>query len=114
MIDIYGVAYVGHPRLERLIEKNAIQPRDMMTGAQEAQAFVDGNYVGLHQSTLRKVDVLANIAERAHNRQLVTDTGWWQMHGGNLRTGLEWVAENKVIALLIAIVSLVVGVYALK
>lgn len=67
LIDIYGVAYIGNPRLEKLIEKNRMQPRDMMNGAEEAQAFVDGNYVGLHQSTLRKVDLLANIAERARN-----------------------------------------------
>lgn len=114
LIDIYGVAYIGHPRLEKLIEKNKILPRDMMNGAQEAQAFIEGNYVGLHQSTLRKVDVLANIAERALNKQLLTNTNWWQMHGGRLRTGLEWVADNKVVALAIAIVGLVLTIYTLK
>lgn len=113
LIDIYGVAYIGHSRLEKLIEKNEIQPRDMMTGAEEAQAFVDGNYVGLHQSTLRKVDVLANIAERAQNKHLLTNTTWWEMHGGSLRTALDWVADNKVIALVIAVVGLVLAIYAM-
>ncbi len=65
-IDIYGVGYVGHPRLENLLEKNSIKPRDFLTGPQEAEAFENRNYVGLHQSTLRKVDVIANIAQRAH------------------------------------------------
>jgi len=114
LIDIYGVAYIGHSRLEKLIEKNEIQPRDMMTGGQEAQAFIDGNYVGLHQSTLRKVDVLANIAERAQNNQLLTNTSWWQMHGGSVRTGLTWVADNKIIALVIAVAGLVLAIYTLK
>ncbi|SOB87168.1 hypothetical protein SAMN06297144_2291 [Sphingomonas guangdongensis] len=113
LIDIYGVAYIGHSRLEKLIEKNEIQPRDMMTGAEEAQAFIDGNYVGLHQSTLRKVDVLANIAERAQNKHLLTNTTWWEMHGGNLRTALDWVADNKVIALVIAVIGLVLAIYAI-
>lgn len=114
LIDIYGVAYIGHSRLEKLIEKNEIQPRDMMTGAEEAQAFIDGNYVGLHQSTLRKVDVLANIAERAQNKHLLTNTGWWQMHGGSLRTGLEWIADNKVIALGIAVLGLGLAIFTMK
>lgn len=114
LIDIYGVAYIGHPRLEKLIEENNIQPRDMMTGAEEAQAFIDGNYVGLHQSTLRKVDVLANIAERAQNKQLLTNSSWWQMHGGSLRTVVEWIADNKVIALVIAILSLSIALFTLK
>lgn len=113
LIDLYGVAYIGHSRLEKLIDKNEIQPRDMMTGAEEAQAFVNGNYVGLHQSTLRKVDVLANIAERAQSKHLLTNTTWWEMHGGSLRTALDWVADNKVIALVIAVVGLVLAIYAM-
>lgn len=113
LIDIYGVAYIGHSRLEKLIDKNEIQPRDMMIGAEEAHAFVNGNYVGLHQSTLRKVDVLANIAERAQSKHLLTNTTWWEMHGGSLRTALDWVADNKVIALVIAVVGLVLAIYAM-
>lgn len=114
LMDIYGGAYIGHSRLEKLIEKNGINPRDLMSGAQEAQAFVNGNYVGLHQSTLRKVDVLANIAERAHNKQLLTDTNWWQMHGGSLKSVIEWIAENKIIALIFAVTGLVLGIYTIK
>ncbi len=113
LIDIYGVAYIGHSRLEKLIEKNEIQPRDMMTGAQEAEAFVDGNYVGLHQSTLRKVDVLANISERAQNKQLLTNTSWWQMHGGSIRTAADWLAGNKLLAFGLALAGLVLGILTL-
>lgn len=69
-VDIYGVGYIGHPRLETLLAKNSIKPRDFLTGEQEARAFEIRNFVGLHQSTLRKVDVIANIADRAHSRQL--------------------------------------------
>jgi hypothetical protein len=76
LTDIYGVGYVGHPRLENLLAKNSIKPRDFLTGLQEAQAFESRNFVSLHQSTLRKVDVIANIAERAHDRNLKTNTTW--------------------------------------
>lgn len=117
LIDIYGVAYVGHPRLEKLLEKNNIQPLDFLSGQQEADAFEQRRFVELHQSTLRKVDVIANIATRAFDRALKTDTTWWQMHGGKLRSILNWMAENKTFHLLAgiaSIVGLVLAVWALK
>lgn len=48
LIEIYGVGYIGHPRLGKLLARNDIKPRDFMTGEQEAAAFDNGNYVGLH------------------------------------------------------------------
>lgn len=106
-IDIYGVGYTGHPRLETLLVKNSIKPRDFLTGPQEAEAFEKRNFVGLHQSTLRKVDVLANLAERAQTRQLKTNTSWWDMHGGHFRTVTAWVVENKLITFLASVATFV-------
>jgi hypothetical protein len=114
LIDIYGVDYIGHPRLGKLLAKNDIKPRDFMTGEQEATAFENQNYVGLHQSTLRKVDVIANIAERAYNRQLKTNTTWWEMHGGRVKTFIDWIAENKLISFGIAVVGLILSFWALR
>lgn len=113
LIDMYGVGYIGHPRLGKLLEKNNIQPRDFMTGEEEAAAFIGGNYVGLHQSTLRKVDVIANLAERAHNRQLKTNTSWWEMHGGRMTTFFDWLAQHKLISFAIAVAGLVLGILSL-
>jgi hypothetical protein len=95
LIDIYGEAYTEHPRLTTLLHKNKIQPRDFLNGASEAEAFEQGNFVGLHQSTLRKVDMIANVAGRARDRSLKTSTTWWQMHGGRLRTFVNFAAENR-------------------
>ena len=116
LIDIYGVGYTGHPRLATLLAINSIKPLDFLTGAAEAAAFDNRNFVGLHQSTLRKVDVIANIAERAHNRQLKTNTSWWEMHGGRFQSLLNWLYENKLIAFLASvasIVGLVIAIYML-
>lgn len=117
LINVYGVSYVGHPRLERLMEINNIKPRDFLVGSDEALAFEKGNYVGLHQSTLRKVDVIANIASRAHDRTLKTNTTWWQMHGGKLRTALVWMAESRTFQLgagIASILGLALTLYAMK
>lgn len=107
LIAIYGVAYIGHPRLEKIMTRNNIAALDFMTGAQEAEAFDAHNYVGLHQSTLRKVDILANIAERAHDRSLKTNTTWWELHGGRLRGPVGWMAENKTFQVVAGIASII-------
>ena len=115
LIDIYGVGYIDHPRMEKLLSKNHIAPRDFLTGAQEAAAFENRDFVALHQSTLRKVDIIANIAGRAHDRNLKTNTTWWGMHGGRVRTALIWMAENRtfqVIAGLASIGGLALAVWA--
>ena len=98
LIDIYGVAYIGHPRMINLMERNHIAPRDFLTGADEALAFDQRNFAALHQSTLRKVDIIANIAGRAHDRYLRTNTSWWAMHGGRIRTFVTWTIEHKALA----------------
>ena len=65
MIKKYSVKYIGHPRLKSLLDKNHITPQDFLTGKAEAEAFEHREYIKLHQSTLRKVDVIANIIQRA-------------------------------------------------
>jgi hypothetical protein len=114
LIDIYGVGYAGHPRLESLMTLNHIKPLQFMSGAQEAQAFANRNFVGLHQSTLRKVDVISDLLFRAHDRHLKTNTTWWEMHGGRFRDLWNWLAENKTIALVISVVGLALGIWALR
>lgn len=113
IISIYGVGYIGHPRIEKLMDKNNITPLDFMTGAQEAAAFDVGNYVGLHQSTLRKVDIFANFAARAIDRTLKTNTTKWQMHGGTLYSAVNWVAENKLVSLGVGAAGVVLSILAL-
>lgn len=80
-IDLYGVGYIGHPRLENLLTQNHITARDFMTGKQEADAFEAGQYVDLHRSTLRKVDVFCNLASRAYDDKLTTLASWKEAHG---------------------------------
>jgi hypothetical protein len=103
--------------LQTLLDKNHITPLNFMTGAEEAAAFVAGNYVGLHQSTLRKVDVIANIADRAHDGNLRTNTRWWDLHGGSLKGLVDWINANPVWVLAVSVtgvVGLIVSVLALR
>ena len=103
LIDLYGVAYIGHPRLETLLEKNSVEALDFMTGAQEAEAFTQGKYVDLHRSTLRKVDVFCNLAQRAFDKTLKVNTTWKEAHGLSFRTLLylakkHWIYTTLIVA----------------
>ncbi len=107
LIDIYGVGYADHPRLSSLQELNSIKPLDVLSGKEEADAFERQGYAALHRSTLRKVDVLSNIANRAHDRALKTRTTKWEMHGGHWRTAIGWVAENRWFQVVAGVASIV-------
>jgi len=114
LVDIYGPSYAPHPRLAKLLALNGIKPLSFKNGAEEAAAFQNHEYVELHQSTLRKVDVISDIIYRVHDRTLITKTTWWQMHGGHVRTTVDWIFEHKGIAFGIAMLSLILTIYGLR
>ena len=108
---IYGVGYIGHPRLEKLVEKNKISDKDFLTGANEATAFENQEYVKLHQSTLRKVDILANIIERADNNSLKTNSTQKDIYGNYLEAAGEYLSESWWVRIL-AFIATIGGIIA--
>lgn len=111
LIAIYGKAYIGHPRIENLIKKNNISNKDLLVGAEEAKAFENGDYVKLHQSTLRKVDVFANIAGVAENGTLETNATWWEVHGGTIPAAIEWLKEHWIVSACMTLLTISGGIY---
>ena len=102
LVDIYGVDYIEHPRLEKLIEKNKITVKDFLTGRQEADAFGNKEYVRLHQSTLRKADVLSSILYKVHDVSLETNTKWFRQYGISVQGIYELTKEYGWAALCLA------------
>jgi len=80
----YGAKYAEHPRLPNLVKSNEITDKDMLTGNEEAEAFEKGEYVRLHQSTLRKVAIIANILERLEEGRLKTNATYQDQYGTRL------------------------------
>jgi hypothetical protein len=109
LIGIFGVGYIGHPRLQNLMTLNNMTAMDFLSGEEEAIAFVNKQFVRLHQSTLRKVDVLANIAERAHNGSLKVLSSWWERNGRTFKAAIEVAKEHWVLSG-ISVVALLAGV----
>ncbi|MCG2589812.1 hypothetical protein [Rhodohalobacter sulfatireducens] len=100
LIEAYRANYINHPRLESLLKKNDITALNFLNGAEEAEAFENGNYVKLHQSTLRKVDVMANIAGRFREGDLKTNISNLDLFSLYPRAALEWLKEHWIISLL--------------
>ena len=108
---IYGPRYARHPRLQYLVEKNRISAKDFLPGSEEAAAFKRGEYVKLHFSTLRKVDIIATIAQRAYDGSLRTDATWKDIYGFYPQAISEWLSEHWLVHL-VGVVFAVIGFIA--
>ncbi len=111
LIDIYGKDYSGHPRIEWLVKANGIHSRAFLTGAEEAEAFAEGNFVAMHQSTLVKVQALSDIAKLASQLRLKTKSKIWRdVYGSSLGSWGQAVVANWVFVLFVAVIGIVLGV----
>lgn len=111
LVSIYGVGYIGHPRLQKLIEKNKITDRGFLSGKEEADSFDEKDYIKLHQSTLRKVDILANIFERTADGSIKTNSNWVEQYGAHPKIIVEIVREHWLWSLIVMI-AIIVGLVA--
>lgn len=120
LIIAFGVGYIGHPRLEKLVDKNKIAKLNFLNGAQEAEAFENKEYVKLHQSTLRKVDMMANIIGRVAEGMLKTNSRWYEIYGISPAAIGEIIKDHWLfvvigfLAAIASIVSLVHGDFTLS
>jgi len=107
--DIHGPGYVANPKLAALVKKNKLTDRDFLSGAEEAAAFEAGEYVKLHQSTLRKVEIIATLLDRSIDGSLKTDASLKTSLGGLWSVALYGIKEHWIIAV-ISLVGTVLGI----
>ena len=88
--------------------------KDKLTGAEEAAAFENKEFVNLHQSTLRKADIMANILERVVDGSLKTNATWWDIHGSHPSILIEVATKHWgwVLFTVIATIVSVAGRFA--
>lgn len=112
LVDIYGPSYIPNPRMQRIMEFNQISSRHFLSGAEEANAFTKGDYVKLHQSTLKKVDIISHLAERQWNGTLRTKAGRVEQYGNSVVGLVELVTDHWLykVAGFVGIVASVAGI----
>jgi hypothetical protein len=108
----YGDHYIGHPQMEKLLEKNGIKPKQFLPGAEEAKAFGEGKLIEMHHSTASKVEAFATIVDLAAVNALKTNATWAGMYGLTIDGVLMFLEStwygNLVFALLTLIVSKII------
>ena len=109
LVNCYGVGYAGHPRMEKLFKQNNISPKDYLTGQQEAEAFANQEYVKLHMSTLRKVDIFANVLTRAINNTLKVNSKWTEIYGISIQGVMNYCKDTWWIQLIWTLLSMFFG-----
>lgn len=107
--SIYGKNYVEHPKFESLYKLNKITLIGFLSGKEEAKAFEKGNYVALHQSTLRKVDCMSDVLSLAIENDLKTRSNVIKKYGFT-PSGIFYAAkESWVIAIILFLIATVVA-----
>lgn len=109
LADKYSLKYIGHPRFTKLIEKNGITKKDFLTGQEEADAFENKDYIRLHQSTLRKVDIMETIIKRAAADDLETDATWKDIYGVTVQGVYDMVRDSIWWSILMFVLGAAIG-----
>lgn len=111
LVDLFGVAYSNHPRLDSIIELNSISKLAFLSGNDEAKAFEAKEYIKLHQSTLRKVDIFDGIIDRLGNDSLKHNAKLLEIHGGIIGVINEFLKEHPVITA-IGFIGTILGIFS--
>lgn len=117
LISLYGVSYVSHGpsgRLHSIMELNSMTAKGILNGKEEAEAFEGKDFVKLHQSTLRKVDVMANILERTLDGSLKTNASWQERAGFHPAIVSEIIKEHWVTSAVVFVAGAIGLLAALK
>lgn len=108
---LYGDKYISHGefgKLISLIKKNNITDRSLLNGKEEAEAFENGEYVKLHQSTLRKVNCISDILYKLLDNSLQTESTFMSRYGLHPKMLVFYLKDHWIMAL-ITIVSILLG-----
>lgn len=105
--------YIGHPRLYKLIDLNNITKLNILDGKAESVAFQNGNFLKLHQSTLRKVHVFDSILNNLDEGSLKVQSSILQQYGLNISAISYWVKKHPffpIITIIGTILSIIMFV----
>jgi hypothetical protein len=98
-----------------LVEKNKITKLHFLNGIQEAEAFSNQDYVKLHSSTLRKVDIFANIIGRVADNILKQNSKWNERYGITMSSISDYCKDHWLFSLLAMVGSIasIIGLLSL-
>lgn len=96
-------------KLLQLAERNNINTSNALTGGDEATAFEEKEYLKLHMSTLRKVDIIDSIVDKVENDRLKVLSLKKSIYGLTLPGIIYLVKETPWLLLIASILSFLIG-----
>lgn len=96
-------------RLLNLAVRNNISTVNAMTGKDEADAFDNKEYLKLHISTLRKVDIIESIIHRVENEELKVNSKKKHIYGLSFNGIIAIIKETPWLLVLMSIIGYLIG-----
>ncbi|MEG2651617.1 MAG: hypothetical protein RSA63_12150, partial [Eubacterium sp.] len=109
LMQRYGSQYEPNPRMQNLIEKNNIRPKDFLNGKDEATAFDNQDYIRLGMSAASKVDAFSSILNLSFDNKLLVDTKKLDIYGMSIRGFLAMVEDSPTLRIIKYILNLIIG-----
>jgi hypothetical protein len=115
LAELHGPDYADTPRLQGIMNLNPVSKTNFLSGPDEAKAFNDKQFVNLHRSTLKKVEVITHIAELEWEGKLKTKASWREEYGTSVEGIFEVATDHWLFKLLgiIGIIASIIGALAL-
>lgn len=96
-------------RLLNLANRNDITTVDALKGVDESTAFDNKEYLKLHKSTLRKVDIIDSIIDRTDKNELKVVSKTKHIYGLTIPGIIEIVKNNWILILIWTILFYILG-----
>ncbi|MEI6949621.1 hypothetical protein V9K67_20710 [Paraflavisolibacter sp. H34] len=96
-------------RLLNLANRNNITTVDALRGEEESLAFDNKEYLKLHKSTLRKVDIIDSFIVRADNGELKVNVKKKHIYGFTIPGIFEIVKNNWILLLIWSLIVYILG-----
>lgn len=112
LIHTYKFAKHNEPTKGQFLNlsiKNKISTRDALKGADEAQAFDDRDFLKLHMSTNRKVEMMDRILNLQEKKKLKTSAWLYQSCGITPSGIIEIVKNNWILFVIWSILMAIIG-----
>lgn len=107
--ELYGPNYIEDKKMDNLMVRNNLRPKQYLTGSDEAIAFNEGKYYELSMSTSSKVRMFSEMINMAIDRTLKTNTSEKELYGKTLFSYWYRFKEKPYFLLITFIVSNIVS-----
>ncbi|KAB8033602.1 hypothetical protein [Fluviispira multicolorata] len=107
LYNLFGDKYIDKPKLMNIIKYNNYSCNDLMSGEEEAKCFENGDYLKLHNSTLKKVRIFSYIINDLMLKKLKRKSNYFQENGITFETFTNYLTQNSISKFILFIFAII-------